>query len=211
MIIKPITVFEGIETNAYFYIDEISRHGFLIDPGAEAAKLEKIIHQNNWIIEKILLTHGHFDHIGAVRELELALNIPYYSHSNGKNYLTDPAYNLSAYFGKNIVLPHAHYFNDNDIITLDANPDIKLQIIHTPGHTSDSVIFYHKSENLAFVGDTIFKGSVGRTDFPGGDQKQLKNSILKKILTLPEQTTLYSGHSEPTNVAAEKNNFVFFF
>ena len=131
--------------------------------------------------------------------------------ANGKEYLTNSTLNLSAYFGKNIVLPHAHYFNDNDIITLDANPDIKLQIIHTPGHTSDSVIFYHKSENLAFVGDTIFKGSVGRTDFPGGDQKQLKNSILKKILTLPEQTTLYSGHSEPTNVASEKNNFVFFF
>lgn len=211
MIIQAMPVFGGIETNAYFYIDETSKHGFLIDPGAEAVKLEKVIRENKWVIEKILLTHGHFDHIGAVRELELALSIPYYVHTDSQIYLTDPAYNLSAYFGKNIVLPHAKYFNGNDTLSLETNPDVTLKIIHTPGHTSDSVIFYDEKNNLAFVGDTIFKGSIGRTDFPGGNMNCLKESIEQKILALPENTILYSGHSAPTSVANEKPHLNFFF
>ncbi len=211
MILKIVPVSDGIETNAYFYIDENTKHGFLIDAGAEADKLENIIKQNNWIIEKILITHGHFDHIGAVQKLHLTLNIPYYGHIESQLYFTDPNYNLSAYFGQAFSLTDANYFNDGDIISLDATPEIQLKIIHTPGHTQDSVIFYDEQNNLAFVGDTIFKSSVGRTDFPGGNAQQLKSSIKNKIFTLPDTTLLYSGHSAPTTVAAEKPNLNFFF
>ena len=211
MQIHTLPVSDGIETNAYFYIDENTNHGFLIDPGAEPQKLLSKIKENNWVIEKMLITHGHFDHIGAVETLHNELNIPYYIHINGKEYLARPSLNLSVYFGNSISLNEAQFLIENDIISLEANPQIKLKVIHTPGHTQDSVLFYDDQNNLAFVGDTIFKSSIGRTDFPGGNSQQLKESIQNKVFTLTDNTLLYSGHSEPTSIEAEKKNFSFFF
>ena len=208
MIVRQIPVTEEITTNAYFYIDEQTKHGFLIDPGAEADTLLKIIADNGWIIEKILLTHGHFDHIGAVEQIHSALNIPYFIHQNGKEYLTNGFYNLSPMFGKNIELHEAQYLNHNDIVALDACPQARLQVIHTPGHTTDSVLYYDENNQLAFCGDTIFKDSYGRTDLPGGNMQQLMQSIKEKVLTLPDNTLLYSGHSEPTTVSTEKRLYL---
>lgn len=210
MQIHSVSTFGGIETNAYFYIDENTNHGFLIDPAAEPEKLLQIINDNHWTIEKMLITHGHFDHIGAVKKIHEELKIPYFIHQNGKEYLTNPNFNLSAYFETAITLNGADYFQENDIIALE-NKAASLKIIHTPGHTQDSVLFYDKQNNLAFVGDTIFKNSIGRTDFPGGNTQQLKQSIETKVLTLPENTILYSGHSASTTVADEKKNFHIFF
>ena len=203
MLIKPFAVTREITTNAYFYIDERSKHGFLLDPGAEADKLLQIITENDWKIEKILLTHGHFDHIGAVQKLHQELSIPYYIHIAGERYLTDPAMNLSAFFGSNITIREAEYLDDNEIISLEAAPDTNLQVIHCPGHTADSVMYYDKQKEIAFVGDTIFRHSIGRTDLPGGNETALWRSIRQKIFTLPRQTLLYSGHSPQTSVGEE--------
>ncbi len=204
MIVDTLPVSDAILTNAYFYIDEQTKHGFLIDPGAEADKILKKIKDNQWVIEKILITHGHFDHIGAVQKIHQELKIPYLAHQNGKDYLPNVSYNLSSYFGTEIKLNDAEYLTEGDEITLQANPDIKLKVIYTPGHTQDSVIYYDVNNNTAFVGDTIFKNSVGRTDLPGGNTQQLYQSIENKIFTLPDETILYSGHSEPTTVKDEK-------
>lgn len=207
MIVKTVPVTQYLTTNTYFYIDEQTQTGFLIDPAAEADKLLQLINENNWKIEKILLTHGHFDHIGAVQQLSTTLNIPYFIHTNGAQYLNDPQFNLSIFTPPPIILASAEYINDGDIINLNANPQICLQVIATPGHTSDSVIYYDSANSLAFVGDTIFKDSYGATHFPGGDFSQLMNSIKNKVLTLPEETLLYPGHEQATSVAAEKVNF----
>ena len=204
MIVKTVPVRGLIETNTYFYIDENTKHGFLIDAGAEADKLLKIIKDNNWIIEKILITHGHFDHIGAIEQISNSLNIPYLAHRNAKKYLTDPNYNLSAFFGNDIVLHNAEYFENGAEIVLNADHACKLKVIHTPGHTQDGVIYYDDANATAFVGDTIFKHSRGRTDIPGGDEQQLLQSIKNNILTLPDATILYSGHSSPTTIKDEK-------
>lgn len=204
MIVKQVPVQGIIATNSYFYIDEKSKHGFLIDPGAKAEKLLKIIKDNDWIIEKILITHGHFDHIGAVEQIAETLHIPYFAHENGRDYLPDPDHNLSAFFGDDIALNNAEYLADGAEITLEANPTIKLQVIHTPGHTQDGVVYYDSANSLAFVGDTIFKHGIGRTDIPGGNYTQLLDSICNKIFTFPDRTILYSGHSDPTTVSAEK-------
>lgn len=204
MIIDALPVSDAILTNAYFYIDEQTRHGFLIDPGAEADRILQKIKDNKWVIEKILITHGHFDHIGAVQKIHQELKIPYFAHQKGKDYLTDVNYNLSVFFGKSVILNKAEYLKEGDEVTLQANPDIKLKVIYTPGHTQDSVIYYDINNNTAFVGDTIFKNSVGRTDLPGGNTQQLYQSIEEKIFTLPNETVLYSGHSEPTTVREEK-------
>lgn len=206
MIVKQVALSDILITNAYFYIDETTNHGFLIDPAAEAEKLLEIIRKNNWVIEKILLTHGHFDHIGAVETIHQALNIPYFAHPKGGKYLTDSKMNLSAYFNHPITLNNVKYLDDN--IMLSSNHNVKLAVIYTPGHTEDSVIYYDAAEHIAFVGDTIFKNSIGATHFPGGSLTQLQQSIQQKIFTLPDDTVLYSGHSEPTTVGAEKKNFI---
>ena len=204
MIIKQVPIRGIIETNAYFYIDESSKHGFLIDPGAEAEKLLRLIAENGWTIEKILLTHGHFDHIGAVESISHALDIPYLAHRNGANYLPNPNFNLSAFFGRDIILNDAQYLDDGDVIKPAAKPEVALQVIHTPGHTQDGVVYYDAANATAFVGDTIFKHSVGRTDIPGGDFNQLMQSIENKIFTLPTDTVLYTGHTAPTTVGGEQ-------
>lgn len=207
MIVKQVPLCEILTTNAYFYIDENTKHGFLVDPAAEPEKLLQIIKENGWTIEKILITHGHFDHIGAVEKLAQELNVPYYIHNNGKQYLINPQMNLSSFFEQNITLNNAEYLQDGDEIPLNSAPDIKLKVIYTPGHTSDSVIYYDQDNNVAFVGDTIFKDSEGRTDLPGGNHFQLYDSIKNRIMTLPDDTILYSGHTEKTSVQHEKGRF----
>ena len=193
-----------IPTNAYFYIDDASRHGFLIDPGAEPEKLLRIIEKRQFIIEKILLTHGHFDHIGAVPELREQLHVPVCMHTNGKDYAESTAWNLSEDFGLPMTLKDVTYLADNSEITLNENPDFCVRLLSVPGHTTDGTTYYADKDHTAFVGDSIFRGSYGRTDLYGGDETLLLRSIVKKIFTLPDDTVLLSGHSEPTTVKEEK-------
>ena len=207
MIVKQVTVSDVIETNVYFYIDEKTKHGFLIDPAAQADELLHLVKENGWTIEKMLITHGHFDHIGAVATLLNQLDIPYVAHQNGREYLTDGRLNLGDYCSRTFNLTDAEYVNDGDEIKLNADPSVVLKVIHSPGHTPDSVLYYDATNKTAFVGDTIFKDSMGATHFPGGDFAQLQQSIRQKVLTLPDDTVLYSGHSEPTTVGYEKRNF----
>ena len=209
--INLVEVFGGILTNAYFYIDDETRHGFLIDAGAEPERLLHLINENNFVIEKILATHGHYDHIGAAAKLQQKLNIPICMQKNGKIYAENPAWNLSSEFGAEIILKNVTYLDDYSEIILNANENFKLQIIPCAGHTADGAIFYSAKDGVAFVGDSIFKGSYGRTDLPGGDEKTLFENIKTKIFTLPADTILLSGHTPPTTVADEKLNFRNFF
>ena len=189
--------------NSYFYIDDETKHGFLIDPGDEAEKLLHICSQKNFTIEKILITHGHYDHIGAVNQIQDALKIPVIMHKEGKFYAEEPTWNGSNFLGGNIILNDVTYLDDAQIV-LDSNTNFGVTMIHTPGHTLDGVIYYNAKDNVAFVGDTIFKGTYGRYDLPGGDMKTLFNSIRTKILTLPDDTFLLSGHTPATTVKEEK-------
>ena len=209
MLVYKLPLTDIITTNAYFYIDEKSLHGFLIDPGAQADKVIKIIQNNHWIIEKILLTHGHFDHIGAVQYLSSELRIPYFIHQNGLQYLTNPELNLSTLFSSPISLFEASYLNDNDVVPLNAAHSFSLRVIHCPGHTQDSVIYYDIQNSVAFSGDVIFQEGYGRTDLPGGNQQLLLQNIKYKILTLPSHTILYPGHGLSTTVEEQKKLYRF--
>lgn len=202
MIYSMITT-DVFDTYTYFYIDEKTKHGFLLDPAAESGKLLHFIAKNGWTIEKILLTHGHFDHTGAVDELHKSMQIPYFIHENGKLYLEDNKWNLSAYCKRNVILNDALYLRDGDEIRLSENKDFKLQVIYTPGHTSDSVMYFSQKDKVAFVGDTIFKGTIGSTQYVGSNVRDLQDSILNRIFTLPQEVILYPGHSESTTIGAE--------
>lgn len=203
--ILRIKVHGVFATNAYFYIDDETRHGFLIDPGAQADELLKIIARENFTIEKILLTHGHFDHIGAVNELQARLNVKVCMQRNGRDYVKNPVWNLSSYFGLDMTLDDVTYLDDFSEITLDVNKNFGVKLIPLAGHTTDGAVYYSAKDSVAFVGDSIFLNSFGRTDFPGGDEFTLYKNLKEKVLTLPEETILLSGHSEPTTVGNEKN------
>ncbi len=197
-----------IDTNAYFYVDDETRHGFLIDAGAEAQRLLHLINERKITVEKILLTHGHYDHIGAAAEIQQTLNIPICMQKNGKIYAENPAWNLSSEFGQEIILKNVNYLEDYSEIVLSTNENFKLKIIPCAGHTLDGAIYYSEKDGVAFVGDSIFKGSYGRTDLPGGDTETLFENIKAKIFTLPDETVLLSGHTPPTTVQAEKCSWI---
>ena len=205
IITVEVEVADNFFENTYFYIDDKTLHGFLIDPGAQADKILEIIHEKNFVIEKILITHGHIDHIGAVNDIQAELKIPAIMIEGGEIYAKNPTKNLSRFIiESDYKLNDVIYIADNENITLEKNFDFGVKIISAPGHTTDGAIYYDAKNNLAFVGDTIFKMGRGRTDFPGGNEKILLATIQKKIFTLPDETILLSGHGEFTTVKAEK-------
>ena len=141
--IRRIVVKDVFAVNCYFYIDDETRHGFLIDPGAQASRILQKIAENGWTIERILLTHGHFDHTGAVSEIAQTLGIPYCIHRAGEKYLTDTRWNLSAYCGRNVYLDGAEYFDDGDVIRLEPNPSFALKsstLLDIPLTASSSIV-----------------------------------------------------------------------
>ena len=193
-----------IPVNSYICFDETTRCGVIIDPGAEAERILSLLREKDISIEKILLTHGHFDHLGAAAAVSQATGAPICMGECGAEYAANPAWNLSAMIGQKIILSEITTIAEGEIVPLNNAPSVQLTVIATPGHTLDGTVYYAAQDNVAFVGDTIFAGSHGRTDLYGGDEKILLQSIKEKILTLPPTTVLLSGHSEPTDVAQER-------
>lgn len=202
--IRELTVQGVYAENCYFYIDSVSNAGFIIDPGAQGDLILDIIRQHGWKIEKILLTHGHFDHIGAVQLLHETLGAPVYIYPDDAPYLADTHLNLSAASPHPITIPHYEELYDGEVIRLKENTGFYLKVIHTPGHTPGSVTYYSEAERAAFVGDLLYDHGPGLTHFPGGNRRQLERSIIDRIFTLPADTVLLSGHSSPINVEREK-------
>lgn len=202
--VKELQVQGVFAENTYFYIDDHTKSGFLIDPGAQAGLIYDVIRNNGWTIEKILLTHGHFDHMGAAELLREKLVAPIYIYPEDAPYLRDPYLNLSGNSGNPIIVAHYEELYDGEIIRLKANSGFNLKVVHTPGHTPGSVTFYSPREKVAFVGDTLYQHGPGLTNFPGGNRSELEYSIVNKILTLPPDTLLLSGHSSPITVDQER-------
>lgn len=194
------------EELTYFYIDETTKHGFVIDPGADGNRLAAYAKEKGYVIEKILLTHGHGDHIYGAEALRAATGASIVMHKEGKVYVTDPKWNLSLMLcGEEINFEADEYLEHGEEITLEANSEFKVQMIHVPGHTTDGVAYYSEKEGIAFVGDIIFAGSVGRSDFPGGSSVRLLSAIRAQIFTLPDETIILPGHGPQTTVKKEKD------
>ena len=168
--------------NCFFYIDEETRHGFVIDPGAEAQRLLAIIRREGWVIEAILLTHGHFDHTGAVDELRDTCHIPAYAYENADRYLMDGEMNLSSFCIGERVVKDVRPLRAGESICLQ-NGACRLRVIHTPGHTTDSVVYYSEKDHVAFVGDTIFRGSM--IDIRAAIVRNLQKVLWRRYLPFP--------------------------
>ena len=206
MLIKTLPVGQ-IETNCYIAADEDTLECAIIDPGDESNTILDYIEDLHLKPKYIFLTHGHFDHIGAVNALREKLACPVYMQQHGRDYAENPAWNLSDSFQEPIRLKDVTYLENHAAIALKEQPAFSVELIETPGHTTDGAIYYAKKDGIAFVGDTIFQGSYGRTDLPGGDMRTLLTSIKHTVLALPDETLLLSGHSGPTTVAEERPNF----
>ncbi|KRO00712.1 MBL fold metallo-hydrolase [Companilactobacillus kimchiensis] len=188
------------QTNAYFYINEENNHGCLIDPGEQSHLLNQIITAHQWTIDEILLTHGHFDHTGAVDDLTKSLDIPFYIHTRGVEYLQDDELNLSKRNQRHINITESpDLLQGGDKLTLK-NTNLTFDIIYTPGHSFDSVTYFDRQNKIAFVGDVLYNDGPGIWQFPGGDRKQLKDTINQKIEALPNETQFFVGHTGPMNM-----------
>ena len=206
-VVETIPVMGEISENCFLYGDPKTKEAFVIDPGAEPEKILALALKEGFQIRKILLTHGHFDHIGGALSLARALKIPIYA-KEGSAYLADPSMNLSAFYGEPIQIQEYTPVSEGMEIRLSGSSDLTLCVMEVPGHTTDSVLYLDKDNGIAFSGDTIFKGSYGNYMLPGGDRRTLFDSLLTKVLTLPEDTKLYSGHSDMTTVGEEKIHYL---
>jgi len=181
----------------------------VIDPGLEASELLEFLDEQKLNPVAVLLTHGHIDHIAGVTAMRSRFpEIKVYIHNLDAKMLTEPNTNLSAMTGSAFTTePEDVSLQEQDVIDLAG---MKLLVLHTPGHTPGGISLYSKEDSVAFVGDTLFAGSIGRTDFPGGSMSQLLASVREKLFTLPEETKVYPGHGPETTIAVEKAHNPFF-
>lgn len=193
----------ALGANCYLYACMESKRAAIIDPGAEGKRIYRWVLEKGLKVDYILLTHGHVDHIGAVDELrELLGDVSVGIHEGDAEMLTNGRQNLSSYMGSELVLKKADFhLQDGQELTIGKQI---LKVIATPGHSPGGVCFL-SSEGL-FSGDTLFAGSIGRTDFPGGSLEQLLDGAKKKLLVLPENTRVFPGHGEATTIGEEKQS-----
>lgn len=198
MILEKVTTGE-FQSNCYILGTE-KKNAIIIDPGAEYSEIKTRINRYKLRPIFIINTHGHIDHIGCNNEFGL----PVYIHKKDKELLFSPELNLSKFLSSAFVLDcQVKTLEDKEEISLD---EITLEVIHTPGHTPGSICLYLKKREILFTGDTLFKDGIGRTDFPLGDEKQLLDSIKKRLLVFPESTNILSGHGPDSVLREEKRS-----
>lgn len=204
MILKRIKVQTPFNefTNCYIVEDEISKETIVIDPGGEIDKIMEMLKAIRAKVKYIYLTHCHGDHIGAVNELVNKTKAKVLIHRDDSEGLVNDKISLASYIGfGEIIINDFYRVDDNDLIHVG---NMQFKVIHTPGHTKGGSSLYCEKEKMVFTGDTIFRGTWGRTDLPTGSREQIMNSITKKILKLPNDTIIYPGHGKSTMIREEK-------
>ncbi|MCI8486594.1 MAG: MBL fold metallo-hydrolase [Clostridia bacterium] len=205
MILKRIKVIAMLNeaTNCYIVQDENSKETMVIDPGAEADKIIEMLDVLGANLKYIYLTHCHGDHIGGVNDLKDKKGGKILIHRYDTEGLYKDDISLCSYIGMEPPkeLEADSRVDDADLIHVG---NLEFRIIHTPGHTSGGSSLYCEKESLIFSGDTIFRGTWGRTDLPTGSFDDIINSIMNKILILPDETIIYPGHGKSTKIKEEK-------
>ncbi|MCX7823247.1 MAG: MBL fold metallo-hydrolase [Syntrophobacterales bacterium] len=209
MIVEHLVV-GMLQTNCYILREPPSVEAIVIDPGGDAKRIYSLLTAHGLKLKGILLTHGHFDHLLDAWNLKKLAGGEIYLHSLDEPLLYNKMVGIGAFLmGKMPSLNPSidKYLKDRDIISLGGT---EIHVIETPGHTPGHVSFYIPSQKIIFVGDTLFDGSIGRTDFPGGSYEQLISSVRTKIFPLGDDTTVYPGHGPVTTVGKERRTNPFF-
>ncbi len=192
------------EVNCYVYWDEQTSDGVILDPGGDEDRIIERVDKHGVSPRAILLTHGHGDHIAAVEAIKDHYRIPLYIGKGDEKLLRDPSENVSLMYGQPIRAP------EPDVVMTDEQSiqfgGVLLKVLATPGHTEGGMCFLDEREACLFCGDTLFWGSVGRTDLPGGSTAVLLESIKSRITSLPDEVICYPGHAPKTTVGAERVN-----
>lgn len=191
-----------LETNCYFLYCPETLDCAVVDPGAEAENIIRVIIHKNFNPKLILNTHGHIDHIGANRDIKDKYDIPLYIHSADSQMLNSVLQSeMGLFLGAKDSPPPDHFLEDGEKIEIGKS---SLEVIYTPGHSPGSVSFL--GGGFLLSGDTLFCGGVGRTDLPGGSWQEMVNSIKNKILTLPDEMIVLPGHGPQTTIGQEKRS-----
>ncbi len=190
-----------MSTNCYLLKNRESGTALIVDPAEQADRIADTLTGMEAKPEAILLTHGHFDHIGAAEKLRERYQIPILAHKREREVLENPDLNLTKWYGAGYTLTADRYLRDGEVLELAG---FEIKVLHTPGHTIGSVSYYLPEEAALFSGDTLFCGSFGRTDFPTGNEEQLVSSLREKLFTLPDETDVFPGHEGSTTIYYEK-------
>ncbi|WP_296961796.1 MBL fold metallo-hydrolase [uncultured Dialister sp.] len=190
-------------TNTYILYNEETMEGLVVDPSFSPEQYIKAIEEKKIHLTSIFLTHAHVDHMAGMNELRKAFpEARMYMDKRDRPFLRDPERNLSYMFPTPTLVDDADvWVKDGDEIETSG---YTFQVIDTSGHTPGGISFYLKKEGIVFTGDSLFQGSIGRTDFPGGSMKELTGSIRKNLFALPDSTVVLSGHGEQTTIGQEK-------
>ncbi|MBS6195367.1 MAG: MBL fold metallo-hydrolase [Clostridiales bacterium] len=190
-----------VATNTWLLKNKETGELVVIDPADQADAIERKIQQMEGKPAAVLLTHGHFDHMLAAEELHDRYGIPVYAFAGEKQLLADSQANLSGAWAKPYVLSADQWVSEGAEISLAG---FSIRVLHTPGHTAGSCCYYLQDEGVLFSGDTLFAGSVGRTDFPTSNGGQMRESLHRLLSELPEETRVFPGHNEETTIGYEK-------
>jgi glyoxylase-like metal-dependent hydrolase (beta-lactamase superfamily II) len=197
--ILPVGV---LQCNCSIFGDEASREAIVIDPGADLADIETILQKHQLTVKAIVVTHAHIDHVAGAQELKEKTGAPVYLNANDQELLS--VLDIQAQWigvpapGKIEVDTNA---SDGTSLSLGGSD---FHVMHTPGHTQGSISIFIPQQNMLIAGDTLFRDSIGRTDLPGGNGRQILSSIKTRLLVLPEETVVVPGHGPKTTLGREK-------
>jgi len=200
IVVIPVTPYQQ---NCSLVICEDTNKAAIVDPGGEVERILSAVKNHNVTVDKIILTHGHLDHVGGTEALAESLNIPVIGPEKEDAFWLNELEQQSKMFGfpKATSFLPTRWLEEGDHVEVG---NIKLSVLHIPGHTPGHITLFDAVSKQIIVGDILFNGAVGRSDFPRGNHQQLISGIKQKLLTLPEETVVFPGHGPTTTIGREK-------
>ena len=194
-------VMGSVQTNCYFLYQEDSKKIIVVDPADRGEYLFNAFTEAGLEVAAILLTHGHFDHIWGCNQLRELAGVQVFAFEDERELCESAKLNVSADVGRPYTATVDWYLKDGETVTIEG---MEFKVIWTPGHTQGSCCYYFEKDNILISGDTLFEGSVGRSDLPTGDGKLLSRSLKERLMILPDETIVFPGHGNGTTIGDEK-------